>query len=97
MDGGEIAENSNGGYTIESFSALPSTSILEWVRLLALISFADKTSPLTEACDPSLCFLLANQWANKPLSVSRARFTCRSQINAAQPVIFSGVEVYPIK
>lgn len=82
MDGGEIVENSNGGYTTESFSALPSTSTLEWVRLLALISFADKTSPLTVACDPSLSFLLANQWASRPLRVSRAKLTCGSQVNA---------------
>lgn len=76
IEGGETVENSNGGYTIESFSALPSTSTLEWARLLGVIS------PLAEAWDPSLCLLFANQWANRPLRVSRARLTCRWWVKA---------------
>lgn len=78
MDGGWTVENSNGGYTIESFSALISASILEWIRLLWLTSFPDNKSPFAEAWDPNLCFLLANQWAKSPLRVSRARLTCKN-------------------
>lgn len=79
IEGGEAVENANGGYTTESFSALPSTSPLESVVLLEDISLPDGSSPLAEGWDTNLCFFLANQWTNSPLIVSRARLICKSQ------------------
>lgn len=59
IEGGEATENSNGGYTSESLSALPSKSTLDKLREDA--SFPNCTSELADACDPNLCLRLINQ------------------------------------
>lgn len=61
IEGGEGDENSKGGYTMESFSTLLSASSFVCARLLVDKSFLDIVSPLLDACDPILSFLLLNQ------------------------------------